>query len=333
MLLGTSGCYLGHIAAGQARLMGERRDIDDVLADPTTSPEVLTSLLLVLEARDFASDLGLDVGDQYTSYVDWPGDRIVTTVVASEPGSVEPAGFFFPIVGTVPYKGFFDRERAAAEAAELRDEGLDVCEVAVPAYSTLGWLDDPVTAPMLLRGDPALVETILHELVHATVYVSSHADFNEGVAKFIGAEASVRFFDHRGENADALARRARVAEGRLLDAEILGLRQRVENLYATRPEGPGRVELRSALESETRNAIAGLPLETLDAPELSSRLRLNDACLALRGTYAADIDRYATMLADLKGNLRSFVDRLRSVEDAEDPRSAFFRTPSVHAIR
>jgi predicted aminopeptidase len=287
----------------------------------------------VLDAREFAVDLGLDVGDQYTSYVDWPGDRIVTSVVASEPGSVEPAGFFFPIVGTVPYKGFFDRERAAAEAAALRAEGLDVCEVAVPAYSTLGWLDDPVTAPMLLRGDAALVEIILHELVHATVYVSSHADFNEGIAKFIGQEASIRFFEQRGVDADALARRAQVAEGRLLDAEILHLRQRVADLYATRSAGPERSELRQALESETRSAIAGLPISSFGGPELSNRLRLNDACLALRGTYAADIDRYATLLADLDGDLRAFVDRLRRVEDAEDPRLAFFRASKIHANR
>jgi predicted aminopeptidase len=334
ILLGTSGCYLGHVAAGQARLLGERRDIVDVLADPATSPEVAASLRLVLEARDFASVLGLEAGDQYTSYVDWPGDRIVTTVVASEPGSVEPAGFFFPIVGTVPYKGFFDRERAAEEAAGLRDEGLDVCEVAVPAYSTLGWLDDPVTAPMLLRGDPALVEIILHELVHATVYVASHADFNEGIAKFIGQEASIRFFDQRdSDDAAPPTRRAQVAEGRLIDAEVLGLRQRIKDLYATEPEGPARFALRQTLESEARTAIARLPLATRDATSLSSEMRLNDACLALRGTYAADIERYGSTLAGLEGDLRAFVDRLRSVEGAQDPRSKFFEPTPIHAAR
>jgi predicted aminopeptidase len=314
--------------------MGERRDIDDVLADPTTSPEVATSLQLVLEARDFATALGLEVDDQYTSYVDWPGDRIVTTVVASEPGSVEPAGFYFPIIGTVPYKGFFDRGRAAEEAAGLRDEGFDVCEVAVPAYSTLGWLDDPVTSPMLQRGDPALVETVLHELVHATVYVSSHADFNEGIAKFIGQEASIRFFDQRGsEDASPPTRRAQVDEVRLLDAEILSLRQQIEDLYATQPEGPARSAQRAALETESRNAIAGLPLAILDAEQLSSGARLNDACLALRGTYAGDSERYGSMLTSLDGDLRAFIERLRSVEGAEDPRSVFFESAPIHATR
>jgi len=331
ILLGSSGCYLGHIAAGQARLLGERRDIHEVLADPATSSEVAASLTHVLEARDFARALGLEVGGQYTSYVDWPGDRVVTSVVASEPGSVEPAGFFFPIVGTVPYKGFFDRERAAAEAASLREDGLDVCEVAVPAYSTLGWLDDPVTAPMLLRGDGTLVETILHELVHTTVYVSSHADFNEGVAKFIGEEASIRFYDQLGSEDDARGRRAAVAEKRLLDRETLDLRQRVEALYRAQPKGPERDAERTALEAETRSRVAALPLATFDAPALADQLRLNDACLAVRGTYAADANRYAAILAGLGDDLRAFIERLRGVEDAEDPRAAFFDAAPLHA--
>jgi predicted aminopeptidase len=331
ILLGTPGCYLGHVAAGQARLLGARRPIEDILGDPATSPQLATSLRLVLEARGFAAALGLEVGDQYTSYVDWPGDRVVTTVVATEPGSIEPAGFFFPIVGNVPYKGFFDRERAAAEAASLRAEGLDVCEVAVPAYSTLGWLDDPVTAPMLLRGDGALVEMILHELVHATVYVPSHADFNEGVASFIGQEASIRFYAARGDGEDG--RRAQVTEKRLLDAEILRLRRQVEALYASEPEDPARERTRQSLQSASQRSIGELSLQTLDAPGIARQIRLNDACLALRGTYAADMDAYAALLAELEGDLGRFVERVRSVEDAEDPRSAFFDRGVRHAVK
>ena len=191
---GISGCYLVHLAEGQTRLLHARRPIDEVLNDPSTADDLRQRLERVGQARNFAAELGLDVGDQYTSYVDWPGDRIVTTVVATRPGEVEPAGFWFPIVGRVPYKGYFDREKAEAEAKRLRERGLDVCELAVPAYSTLGWLDDPVTAPMLRRGEGPLVETILHELVHATVYVRNQPDFNEGVASFIGDEGSVRFY-------------------------------------------------------------------------------------------------------------------------------------------
>ena len=115
-----------------------------------------------------AGRAGLDVGERYTSYVDWPGDRIVTIVVATKPGHVEPTGWRFPIVGRVPYKGFFDVEKADAEAEHQRSRGNDVCQVPVPAYSTLGWFDDPITAPMLRGGDEQTVETVLHELGYRT---------------------------------------------------------------------------------------------------------------------------------------------------------------------
>ena len=126
------------------------------------------------------------MNEQYTSYVEWPGDRVVTTVVATPPGSLEPRPFWFPIVGSVPYKGFFDPARAHEEAERLRAEGLDTCQVPVRAYSTLGWFEDPVTGPMLRGSEGALVETLLHELTHATVFVKSQADFNEGVASVRG---------------------------------------------------------------------------------------------------------------------------------------------------
>jgi len=311
--LGISGCYLTHVASGQLRLLRARQPIEAVLADPATPQDLRHQLDLVQRAREFAADLGLEVDRQYTSYAAWPGDRIVTSLVTTRPGEVEPAGFWFPILGRLPYKGYFDPEKAAAEAARLRAEGLDVCEVPVPAYSTLGWFDDPVTGPMLRSGDGRLVETILHELVHATVYVRGHVDFDEGVASFIGEEASVRFYTQAGEPEQAVRRRAAVEKGHRLDAHILALRQRVRELYESAPPGAERDAARLRYEEETRAEI--------DAPH-AERLRLNDACLALAATYASDIPRYAEKLEELDGDLAAFVARLRELADADDPREA-----------
>jgi predicted aminopeptidase len=311
--LGISGCYLTHVAGGQLRLLRARQPIEAVLVDPATPPELRHQLELVQRAREFAVNLGLEVDRQYTSYVPWPGDRIVTTLVATRPGEIEPAGFWFPILGRLPYKGYFDPEKAAAEAARLRAQELDVCEVPVRAYSTLGWFDDPVTGPMLRSGDGELVETILHELVHATVYLRGHVDFDEGVASFVGEEASVRFYSRAGEPEQAVRRRARVEERHRLDAQILALRQRVQELYESAPPGAERDAARRRYEEEARAEIA--------APH-AERLRLNDACLALAATYASDIPRYAEKLEALDGDLAAFVGRLREVADADDPREA-----------
>jgi predicted aminopeptidase len=319
---GTSGCYLTHVATGQLRLLRARQPIEAVLADPATPPQLRQRLELVQRARAFAVELGLEVGEQYTSYVAWPGDRIVTTVVAARPGEVESVGFWFPIVGRLPYKGFFDPDQAAAEAARLRARGHDVCEVPVSAYSTLGWFADPVTGPMLRTEPGVLVETILHELVHATVYLRGHVDFDEGVASFIGEEASVRFYSEAGSSEAATRRRARVEENRRLDARILAFRERVKELYESVAPGGERDVARLRYEDEARSGIAVLPFAGRDGETLASGLRLNDACLALAATYASDMPRYADKLEALGGDLRAFVARLRGVSDAPDPRAA-----------
>jgi len=316
------GCYLAHVALGQARLLHARRPIEEVIADPATPPELRDQLGWIHEVREYATRLGLEVDDQYTSYVEWPGDRVVTTLVATRAGSLEPHRFWFPIVGDVPYKGFFDSARAHSEAESLRAEGFDVCEVPVRAYSTLGWFADPVTGPMLRGGEGPLVETLLHELTHATVFVASEADFNEGVASFVGEEGSVRFFSETVGPEAGERQRARVNDARRLASALLAFRREVESLYARELAPDARAAQRAAAEAQARAAIAALPLTTRDPARLAADARLSDACLALTRTYAADVESYAATLAALDGSLPRFVERLRQAAGSEDPRAA-----------
>jgi predicted aminopeptidase len=321
-LLLLPGCYLGHVASGQARLLLARQPIERVVADPATPTAVRDRLTRVRAVREFAERLGLSVRDRYQHYAPWPGDRIVTTVVATRPGELEPAGFWFPIVGRVPYKGYFDPARAEHEAERLRGDGLDVCEVAVPAYSTLGWFDDPVTEPMLRLPENQLVETLIHELVHATAFASGQAEFNEGVASFVGEEGRVRFYAaESGPDAAAREREAVSLRRRQRD-ELLRLRGGVQALYAGESDTAERARRRAALERDARDRVAALMPAEARAADLASRLRLNDACLALAATYAADTACYADALDALGGDLARFVARVRDAAQAPDPRAA-----------
>jgi predicted aminopeptidase len=330
----ASGCYYGHLAVGQSRLLWRREPIDQLLTDPATPDALRERLRLVQDVRAYARTLGLAVGEQYTSYVAWPGDRVITTLVATKPGEVEATDFRFPIIGRVPYKGYFDRAAAEREAEALRSRGLDVCVVPVAAYSTLGWLADPLTEPMLRADDLKLAETLLHELVHATAYVASDADFNEGVASFIGREAAARYLGEHGLALDERSpseleaeQRGRNVDARLLAEQLRQFRAAVEALYATTAEGREREQRRSALESRTREQLAALPLQRADAAGLAERLPLGDACLALRGTYSDDLERHALLLETLAGDLPAFIDRLSQAAGTEAPRETFFATP------
>jgi len=302
--------------------MHARRPIEAILADPDTRDELRHRLETVQQVRRYANTLGLEIDEQYTTYVDWPGDRVITTVIATRPGEVVPAGFWFPFLGRLPYKGFFDPSRAEAEAASPREEGLDVCVVAVPAYSTLGWLKDPVTAPMLLRGEGPAVETILHELVHATVYVKDHIDFDETAASFVGQEASVEFYELKRSAATARARRRAVDDERAIAAALVALRETVEDLYATTEAGPKRDAARAELSRRARSEIGGLPLHESEPLEIAAGIRLNDACLALSGTYGGSMDRYARKLEALDGDLSAFIAALKEAAKEPDPAEA-----------
>jgi predicted aminopeptidase len=327
--LSVNGCYYGHLASGQLKLLWLRQPIEEATEDASHPVQARELLRLVKSVRLFAAELGLRVEGQYTSYVEWPGDRIVTTLVRTRPGSLEIVPHWFPMVGELPYKGYFDQARAETEADRLRnEEGFDVCVSAITAYSTLGWLDDPVTSPMLARGAASLVETLLHELVHSTAFFSNEADFNESVAQFIGQQASIRFFEgaapeSTGTLPDASRVRASIGD-RLAIAEVIqSFRNRVLEIEIE--DADDRVARRARAERQAREELAALPLRELAAARIASTARLSDACLALRGTYVRDLARHARVLAKLDGDLEAMIARLVRWVEMDRSTEEFFQ--------
>jgi predicted aminopeptidase len=335
---GISGCYYGHLAAGQLKILWKRQPIEEARLDPNHPEEVRALLGLVESVRLFGIDLGLHVDGQYTSYVDWPDDRIVTTLVRTRVGQTEVVPWWFPILGHLPYKGYFDRERAETEAAAIREAGeYELCVSGVSAYSTLGWLDDPVTRPMLQRGAAPLVETLFHELVHATAFLKGDADFNEGVAQFIGQQAAIRFFA-ANESAARLQDkswpsesrvRASIADRASIAETTLAFRERLEPLAGL----PDRAERRTLAEADARVELAALPLEVYDSERVAETARLSDACLALRGTYVRDLPRHAQVLDALGGDLTAMITRLKEWADASRPSAQFFEVDAIASVQ
>ncbi len=302
-----------------------RQPLDQALASPDVIETDKDLLTLVPALRVFALELGLEADKQYRHYVAGPADRVLTNVVATAPEAIEPHLFRFPLVGRFPYKGFFDPELAAQEAARLRDEGYDVCLSAVPAYSTLGWLSDPVTTPMLRYGDGVFAEMALHEWVHATVFVRGDADFNEGIATFIGQEGAERFFDVREGAARGALERARIDDERSISRVLAGARARIEALYgAERVPGDhaARAALRAQIAAETRGRLATLNLRTRNPAQVAARAQLGDACLALVATYEADLEGYKDVLQRFDGDLARFVTAARTAAAEPDPRAS-----------
>ena len=191
-------CSPGYvIRAGieEAKILSRRRPIADVIADPGTSPEIRAKLRLVTQARAFAEgQLGLAANESYTTYSWVDSDTLLMVVSAARKDKFEPYLWWFPIVGHVPYKGYFDFERAYSEARDLEQKGYDTNVRPSGAFSTLGWFNDPLLNTILRYDDVSLVETVVHEILHNSIYLSGQAGFNESLANFVGDRGSIMFF-------------------------------------------------------------------------------------------------------------------------------------------
>jgi len=146
------------------------------------------------DVRQFAVDsLKLADTDNYTTYYDQKGQPALWVITACPPFSLEPYEWNYSWLGSMPYKGHFKKELALAEYQELEQEGLDVHFGTVAAWSTLGWFSDPILSGMFRRSEGHLAELIIHELTHATIFVSGDAELNESLATFIGEQGAQRF--------------------------------------------------------------------------------------------------------------------------------------------
>jgi predicted aminopeptidase len=203
-LFALSGCttsrYLAQAGCGQIDIMLRARDLGATIRDPAVPARTRQLLALVPEIKKFGERHSLRPTDSYHRYVDLERSNVVWVVTAAEPLRFRSKTWWFPIVGAVPYLGWFDRGEAREFAAELRAEGWDVDVGGSEAYSTLGWFDDPVLSTMIPEGDEAvgeLVNVVLHESVHATLYIDGQTRFNESLAEFSADKFTVIYLDER----------------------------------------------------------------------------------------------------------------------------------------
>lgn len=193
-----AGCSPGYVLrAGweELQILERRRSIQEAVHDTTLSSDLRRKLRLVVDAREFAGrSLGLDPGDSFTSFASVESDTLLLVVSAAEPYRLQWKTWWFPIVGRVPYRGYFDFDEARRLERRLRDQNYDVYVRPTAAFSTLGWLPDPVLSTTLAADSVGIVETVIHEITHSTFYRAGAAEFNESFANFVGYRGAVEFF-------------------------------------------------------------------------------------------------------------------------------------------
>jgi predicted aminopeptidase len=179
---------------GQLNIIYNARPVEEFLADPQFPDSLKQKLILINKVRRFAIDsLGLKDTKNYKTLFDQKGEEIMWVVTASEPFRLKAKEWTFPVLGSVPYKGFFNKELAVKLKEELQRENYDVSIRNPGGWSTLGWFTDPILSKMLERNEGDLANLIIHEMSHATIFIKDSIDFNENLATFIGDRGAEKF--------------------------------------------------------------------------------------------------------------------------------------------
>lgn len=316
--------YLIESAVSQADLLMSRVPIEDALNDQRLTPEQKQKLLLAKEAREFAeAELGLKKTQNYTSYVHLDQPYVSYVISAAPRTELKPYLWKYPLVGALPYRGYFKEVRAQEEAAELVSKGLDVYVRGVSAYSTLGWFRDPVLSSMLRYRDYDLVNTIIHETVHATLYLKSSADFNERLATFIGNIGTEMFYRAKeGAQSQTLAAIKRENEDdRTFSVFISAEIEALTKWYEERKNTSIPEDVRQKRIEEIRERFAkSIRPKLLDGGYRGFETgELNNARLLTYRLYFEDLSDFELVYRKLGSDIKAFLAYCKRLEDVPEP--------------
>lgn len=322
-----SPLYVIKAGIAEAKILAGRRPLPEVILDPATDERTRGMLTLAMEARTFAQEeLRLDVGDSYTSFTQLDSDTLALVLSAAYPDRLVSRTWWFPIVGHVPYRGFFSESDALKEQAELDAEGFDTLLRPTAAFSTLGWFADPILSSLLRSDDVELIETLIHEMSHAHLFVSGRVRFNESFATFVGRAGAVEFFCSReGGGPDTVKcerARARWRDAQRYSGFLDGLIAELQGVYAdtltTREQKMERREAVYAAHREVFEADVAPSFESLRFGSFMQR-PLNNAVLLGQMRYYHRIADFAAFL-DRHGSVARAVAALaEGVGEVDDP--------------
>lgn len=318
LVVGLAACtagapfYLVRQGMGQARILLSRTPVEAALNDGSLSEQQKQRLLHMRAVRAFArEDLGLKDTESFASVVLLRKGQAVSYVVSAAPEfSLSPKTWWFPIVGDVPYLGFFDREHAAVFESYLRANGYDTDLGEVAAYSTIGWFSDPVFTSQLDRSEAYLTGLVIHEMVHSTIWVKGRADFNEALASYVEEQGRLAFYrKHEGPESRTVRRiQDFQAEERRYDAMLDDTEKSLRDLYASGLSVEEKRRQRSRLYDDLRNRLeaARSSFRLLDP---GARSIWNNARFATRSVYRPTWPGFDLTLRECQGELRCFMER------------------------
>lgn len=313
-----NSCYILQQAGPFLSQRFKARKIEEVLKDPATEEKTRLFLERVLDIKEYASTvLGLKKDKNYTTYIEVKEDYVATVVSACQPFSFEAWLWDYPVVGKLPYKGFYKEKDARQEVEKLKKKGLDVWVRRVSAFSSLGYFSDPLYSYMQSYTAYDLANLIIHEQTHATIFLKNQSQFNEELASFVGDTGArlyvaARFGSHSPEYL-AIDRDQQEAE--TYRQFILELRKKLEILYNTPGMEPEKrqQEKQQIIEKAKADFKADYDkLFTTDNYKGFSDLPVNNAYISLFSLYNQDLSLYGKLYEKEGQSIPAMIRRLKA---------------------
>ncbi|MBP9706226.1 MAG: aminopeptidase [Oligoflexales bacterium] len=229
-LLMLSSCYVSRLAYEHSALLLKRQKISEAVSDGKVDEKTKAKLKEIQEILEFARQSGFNVGDAYEYFINLERSAVSYVVQGAPPEELKLKTWWFPIVGSVPYLGYYDEKDALKMQKELEDEGLETNVSGVSAYSSLGWFSDPVFTPMLKRSRESLAELIFHELTHRTIWIPDEAQFNERLADIVGKYTAIQYLEKKKDLAAIERLKSKHEDSQLFSHWVSRLKSDVEIL-------------------------------------------------------------------------------------------------------
>lgn len=301
--------YYAQAVGGQLDILRRARPISEITADPNADQKLKNTLAKIVQLREFASrELQLPDNPSYLSYADLERPYVVWNVFATPELSVEPKQSCFVGAGCVTYRGFFSQAEAEGYAQALKEEGYDVYVGGVPAYSTLGWFNDPVLNTFVRYPETELARLIFHELAHQVLYVSDDTTFNESFATAVEWEGVGRWLASQGTAEQRAAFDAAQSRRATFTETVRTKRKQLEVLFASSMIDTDKRTGKARIFAELREELSRLKTSTTGKSALDQWLaqQLNNAHLASFSTYTQLVPAFRALLAQQQGDMGRF---------------------------
>jgi predicted aminopeptidase len=318
---GCRGAYLARLAWEEVQYLGSAAPATQLLAT-AGNPARRRALESLLDVRAFAIAEGLDVGGSYRKVADTGSSAPFQVVTAAYADRLKPYTWWYPVIGAIPYRGYFELDDARRFAKTLQSKGLETMIVEASAYSTLGWFDDPLPSSVVDRGETSVVVTVLHELVHQTFFAPGEVAFNETLATAAAWRLAERYYTTKGDS--ARAERMRFGRERwIYRSDVMDVAaDRLRTFFETAREEDWPRD-RMLAERERLYEETLVDLERYD-PEFAAELRadgLNNASFLASWRYAKSgraIDVFLARQPSIKAGLDRLSRALKRRVDLRD---------------